>query len=288
MAKNNTVATLKKLNKKNTLIMGILNVTPDSFSDGGLYETPELALAKTETMLREGADIIDIGGESTRPGALAVSVAEETLRVIPVILAIRRKFGDKILISIDTNKSEVAHAALKAGANIVNSLGGFLFDPMMANVIAKAQCPIIIYHIKGEPRTMQKGTIKYKNIIGDINTFFKQQIATGIKAGIKREQFILDPGIGFGKSVEHNLAIVKNFKAFAKWKLPLLIGASRKSHLARVLQDTLDLPKLPEPDERIEAGLAEVAIAVLGGATIVRTHDVFATKKFLTLLDKIK
>ncbi len=288
MAKNKAALALKKLSKKRTLIMGILNVTPDSFSDGGLYEVPTLALSRAELMLKEGADIIDIGGESTRPGAHSVTVEEETLRVIPPILNIRRKLGKNVLISIDTNKAEVAEAALKAGANIVNSLGGFSFDPKLADVVSKAGCPIVIYHIKGEPRTMQSGTITYKNVVGEINEFFKKQMAIGAKAGITKDQYILDPGIGFGKSVEHNLAIVKNFKALAKWKLPLLIGASRKSHLGKVLQDALSLPNLPSPEERVEAGLAEAGVAVLKGATIVRTHDVLATKKFLTVLDATK
>ncbi|MBP7804638.1 MAG: dihydropteroate synthase [Candidatus Pacebacteria bacterium] len=279
---------IKKLQKDHTLIMGILNITPDSFSDGGQYMVPELALAKAESLIKEGADIIDIGGESTRPGALPVSSEEEIARTAPVIRMIREKLGDNVLISIDTNKAIVAEAALTAGADIVNSLGGFTFDTALAKVVAKAKCPFAIYHIKGEPRTMQKGAIKYKNVVGDITAFFKQQIAIGGKAGIKRDQFILDPGIGFGKSVDHNLTIVKNYKAFTKFKLPLMLGASRKSHLANILKEKMRLDMTPPPEERIEAGLAETAIAVLGGATIVRTHDVLATKKFLTLLDALK
>lgn len=288
MAKNSTTIALKKLSQKQTLVMGILNVTPDSFSDGGLYFVPELALAKAESMIKEGADIIDIGGESTRPQSIAVPAEEEIARVIPVIKMIREKFGKKILLSIDTNKPAVAEAALKAGANIVNSLGGFLFDPALATVVAKSGSPIVIYHIKGEPRTMQSGTIKYKNVVSEINEFFKKQIDLGKKSGVKKDQYILDAGIGFGKSVEHNLAIVKNFKAFSKWKLPLLIGASRKSHLGKVLEAKLKLSAVPSPEERVEAGLAEAGVAVLRGATIVRTHDVLATKKFLALLDAVK
>lgn len=287
MAKNTATQTLKKLGKDHTLIMGILNITPDSFSDGGLYMVPELALAKAESLIKEGADIIDIGGESTRPGSLSVSVEEEIARTVPVIKMIREKLGTDVLISIDTNKAPVAEAALAAGAGLVNSLGGFAFDPTLAKVVAKAKCPIAIYHIKGEPRTMQKGAIKYKNVVADITTFFKQQIAIGMKAGIKREQFILDPGIGFGKSVEHNLTIVKNYKAFTKLKLPLVLGASRKSHLGKVLEEKLKVSATPPPEERIEAGLAEAAVAVMGGATIIRTHDVLATKKFLALLEEL-
>ena len=274
--------------KQQTQIMGILNITPDSFSDGGLYSKPQLALKRAEAMLREGADIIDIGGESTRPGAHSVPADEEIKRVVPVIKLIRAKLGKKVRISIDTNKAAVAEAALAAGANMVNSLGGFTFDKKLAKVVAKAHCPIVIYHIKGEPRTMQSGAIRYKNVVAEINSFFKNEMIVGKRAGIKKEQFILDPGIGFGKSVEHNLEIVKNFKAFTKWKLPLLIGASRKSHLAMVLQKKMNLKNLPAPEERIEAGLAEAGVAVLAGATIVRTHDVLATKKFLAILDSVR
>lgn len=268
--------------------MGVLNVTPDSFSDGGLYFSVGGALKQVGSLIKAGADIIDIGGESTRPGSLPVSVEEETRRVLPVIKKIRQKFGKEIIISIDTNKSEVADAAVEAGANMVNSLGGFNFDPNLAKVVACHQVPIVIYHIKGEPRTMQIGKIKYQNVISEINQFFAKQIAIGIKSGLKKQQFILDPGIGFGKSVEHNLRIVKNFKAFAKWKLPLVVGVSRKSHLGNILQTKLNLKKVPSPNERLEAGLAETAVAVWSGANIARTHDVWETKKFLAVLDELR
>lgn len=269
--------------------MGILNITPDSFSDGGLYYgNVATAVAQAEQMVKDGADIVDIGGESTRPGSEAVSVEEELKRVLPVILGIRKKLGKKILISIDTNKAPVAEAALAAGANIVNSLGGFTFDPVLVGVVAKFGCPIIIYHIKGTPRTMQTGEIVYKNVVKEINSWFKEQIVIGRKHKIKPEQFILDPGIGFGKSVEHNLAIIKNCRAFTKFKLPILIGPSRKSHLGKILQEVLHLENTPAPIERVEAGLAEVAVAVLAGANIVRTHDVAPTKKFLAVLDRLK
>ncbi len=268
--------------------MGVLNVTPDSFSDGGLFFSVGSALKQAGSLIKAGADIIDIGGESTRPGSLPVGVDEEMRRVLPVIKKIRQKFGKEIIISIDTNKSEVAKEAIKAGANMVNSLGGFSFDLNMAKVVAHYRVPIVIYHIKGEPRTMQAGKIKYNNVISEISRFFSKQIALGNKFGVKRQQFILDPGIGFGKSVEHNLTIVKNFKAFSKWKLPLLVGVSRKSHLGNLLQVKLNLKKIPLPQERLEAGLAETAVAVWGGASIVRTHDVLETKKFLAILDELR
>lgn len=275
--------------KKKTLVMGILNVTPDSFSDGGLYfSDTNKALKQASLMIKYGADIIDIGGESTRPGSLPVGVEEEINRVLPIIKKIRQKFGEKIIISIDTNKSKVAEMAIKAGANMINSLGGFTFDLSLAKVIADYHVPIVIYHIKGEPRTMQSGQIKYQNIITEINKFFKNQIALGHKYGIKKQQFILDPGIGFGKSIENNLTIIEKFKTFTKWKLPLLVGVSRKSHLGRILQDKLNLINIPPPEDRLEAGLAETAVAVLNGANIVRTHDVLETKKFLVLLDELR
>ena len=273
---------------KKTLVVGTLNITPDSFYDGGLYfNNVKNAVKQASLMVKAGADIIDIGGESTRPGALPVDAEEELRRVLPVIKKIRQKLGKKIIISIDTNKAEVAGVALRAGAGMVNSLGGLTFDKSLAKVVAEKKVPVVIYHIKGEPRTMQKGKIKYKNVIGEINKFFGEQIKIGQKFGIKKEQFILDPGIGFGKSVEHNLTIIKKFKAFTKWKLPLMVGVSRKSHLGLILQNKLNLKKVPPPGERLEAGLAETAVAVLNGADMVRTHDVAETKKFLAILDEL-
>lgn len=273
--------------KKRTLVMGVLNVTPDSFSDGGLFFNVRQALKQAGLIIKAGADIIDIGGESTRPGSLPVSEKEELRRVLPVIKGVRKKFGKKIIISIDTNKAEVAEIAIKAGANMINAIGGFNFDNDLARVVARYNVPVAVYHIKGEPRTMQFGKIKYKNVISEINQFFAKQIKLGGKFGVKKHQFILDPGIGFGKSVEHNLTIIKKFKNFTKFNLPLLVGVSRKSHLGKILQNKLNLADVPSSTERLEAGLAETAIAVLNGANIVRTHDVLETKKFLAVLDEL-
>ncbi len=285
--KKNIVRLLSQ-NKK-TLVMGVLNVTPDSFSDGGLYfPNVKNALSQVDTIVQSGADIIDIGGESTRPGSLPVDVHEEIRRVLPVITQVRKKFGKKVIISIDTNKAKVAEMAIRAGADMVNALGGFSFDSNLAGIVAQYKVLCVLYHIKGEPRTMQSGEIKYSNVITEINTFFKKQMDIGKEYGVKKEQYILDPGIGFGKSVEHNLTIIRKFKAFAKWKLPLLVGVSRKSHLGKILQNKLNLKEIPTPLERIEAGLAETAVAVLSGANIVRTHDVLATKRFLAILDELR
>jgi dihydropteroate synthase len=276
-----------RVKKGDTLVMGILNTTPDSFSDGGLYfNNINVAIEHASQMIAEGADIIDVGGESTRPGAKPVNALEETERVVPVIKALKKKFGKKILLSIDTNKGEVAKAAIKAGADIVNSLGGFHFDQSLADVVSESGVPVVIYHIKGEPQTMQKTAVKYKNVVAEISRFFKDQIAIGKKCGVLKDQYILDPGIGFGKSVEHNLKIVKEFASFKGFKLPLLVGVSRKSHLGEVLKKKLSLVTLPH--ERIEAGLAGACVAVLGGASIVRTHDVGATKRFFAVLDTLR
>lgn len=288
MIKSMNIFSNRPLGKK-TLVMGILNVTPDSFSDGGLYfDDVAKAVARVEQMIEEGADIIDIGGESTRPGSAPISPEEELKRIIPIIGAVRKKLGDKLILSIDTYKSSVAREALQEGANMINSLGGFTFDNKLTDVVAEFDCPIAIYHIKGVPQTMQKGSIIYKDVIDEIVVFFQKEIYFGLSRGMKREQFILDPGIGFGKTLENNLEIIKRLHEFQKLDLPLLISASRKSHLGKLLQERLGLPQLPDVSERLEASLAEIAVAVLNGASIVRTHDVLPTVKFLAVLDALK
>ncbi len=270
-----------------TKIMGILNITPDSFSDGGLYMDVDAAVKHAAQMMQEGADSIDVGGESTRPGAESVSVKEEIDRVVPVIRSIRRALGDTFPISIDTYKAEVANEALAAGATMVNSMGGLTFDPSLGEVVAKASCPFIIYHILGVPRTMQQGEIVYDDVVAAVRTFFEEQIIKGKAVGIKKEQFIVDPGIGFGKTVDHNLTLIRHISDFASLGLPILVGVSRKSHLGTILKDAFDLPEPPPPGERLEAALAETAIAVLGGSSIIRTHDVAATKKCVATVEAI-
>jgi dihydropteroate synthase len=272
-----------------TLIMGILNVTPDSFSDGGLYfDDVAKAVARVEQMIEEGADIIDIGGESTRPGSNTISPEEELKRIIPIIDAVSSKLGDKVMLSVDTYKSSVAKEVLQAGAKMINSLGGFTFDNTLADVVAAFDCPIVIYHIKGEPQTMLAGPIVYNDIIDEIVVFFQKELYFGLSRSMKREQFILDPGIGFGKTLEHNVEIIKRLQEFKKLNLPLLVGVSRKGHLGKLLQQRLGLTQMPGVSERLEASLAETAVAVLKGASIVRTHDVLPTVKFLTVLDALK
>ena len=230
-------------------IVGILNVTPDSFSDGGhFYNNIDKAAQRVKEMIAQGADSIDIGGESTRPGSQGVSVEEELRRVLPVIEIVRKELGERFPVSIDTYKASVAEAALEHGATTVNSLGGFTFDPTLATVIAKHKCSIVIYHIKGQPRTMQVGEIKYQDVIGDITQFFRAQIELGLQKGIAKKQFIIDPGIGFGKTVEQNVKIVKRLKEFKKIGLPIMVGVSRKSHLGKLLQQKLNLSKIPVPE----------------------------------------
>jgi dihydropteroate synthase len=272
-----------------TLVMGILNVTPDSFSDGGLYfDDISKTVARVEQLIEEGADIIDIGGESTRPGSTPISPEEEIKRIIPILDAIGNKFGDRVILSVDTYKSVVAKEALQAGAQIINSLGGFTFDNTLIDVVAAFDCPIVIYHTKGILQTQQPEFTVYKDIIDEVVVFFQKQIFDGLSHGMKREQFILDPGIGFGKTLEQNIKIIKRLQEFEKLSLPLLVGVSRKGHVGKLLQQKLGLTYMPGVTERLEASLAETAVAVLNGASIVRTHDVLPTVKFLAVLDAIK
>ena len=256
--------------------MGILNVTPDSFSDGGHYLTINSSVECARRMAEEGADIIDIGGESSRPGAEPVPLEVELERVIPVI----KKLSDKIdiLISIDTYKAKVAKEALKAGASIINDISGLRFDPMMAKIAAEAGCPVIIMHMKGTPRDMQRRPA-YKDVVKEITAFFKERIAFAVKNGIKRNKIIIDPGIGFGKTVRHNLEIIKRLKEFRKLGVPVLIGPSRKSFIGRVLNEPVD--------KRLEGTAAVVAIGIANGANIVRVHDVKAMADVAKITDAI-
>lgn len=274
---------------KKTIIMGVLNVTPDSFSDGGLYyKNVKKSVEKAIQMYQEGADIIDVGGESTRPFAERVSEEEELRRVIPVIKGIKSSIPQNCFISIDTYKEKVARKAIEAGADMINTLSGESYGSTIFNVAREYGCPIILYYIRGTPVTMQKGKIAYKDVVEDIIKHFKRQIELGISKGLNREQFLIDPGIGFGKTVEQNLEIVKKLSEFKSLRLPIVIGVSRKSHLGIILKDELKLSIVPSPAERLEASLAETAVAVLNGASVIRTHDVLQTKKFLAVLDKLK
>jgi len=262
--------------QSHTLIMGILNMTPDSFSDGEQFKSHDKAIDHALKMVEEGANIIDIGGESTRPGAEAVQLEEELSRTIPIIEAIRLK--SDCLISIDTYKSKVATAALAAGADMVNDISGLTFDHNMASLVAERNVPVIIMHIKGKPGDMQKNP-NYDNLIKEIKAFFEVQIAIAKRARIDSGNIILDPGIGFGKRLEDNFEIIRELGQISTMGYPVLLGPSRKSFIGF----TLDLPI----EERIEGTLASITAGVINGARIVRVHDIRATRRTLTITEKI-
>ncbi|GBD97651.1 MAG TPA: dihydropteroate synthase [Nitrospirae bacterium] len=259
-------------------VMGILNVTPDSFSDGGTYFSKESAVEQALRMEDEGADIIDIGGESTRPGAEKISVKEEVNRVVPVIEALAGKV--KVPISVDTYKSDVAKAAIQAGASIINDISGLRFDPEMPGIAAKNKVPVVIMHIKGTPRNMQKAPV-YKALIPEIIDYLHEGIKIARDAGIPDDMIIIDPGIGFGKTVEHNLEIIKGLNEFTGFEKPVLLGHSRKSFIGRMLGD------LPV-SERLEGTAAAAAIGIFNGANIIRVHDVKEMAGVAKIADGIK
>ena len=262
--------------QSHTLIMGILNMTPDSFSDGEQFKSHDKAIDHALKMVEEGANIIDIGGESTRPGAESVQLEEELSRTIPIIEAVRLK--SDCLISIDTYKSKVAKAALVSGADMVNDISGLTFDHNMASLVAKRNVPVIIMHIKGKPGDMQKNP-NYDNLIKEIKAFFEVQIAIAKRARIDSGNIILDPGIGFGKRLEDNFEIIRELGQISTMGYPVLLGPSRKSFIGF----TLDLPI----EERIEGTLASITAGVINGARIVRVHDIRATRRTLTITEKI-
>lgn len=247
---------------KSPLIMGILNVTPDSFSDGGNYFSKEKAVEHALEMFEQGADIVDIGGESTRPGSSSISLEEEKKRVIPVIEQILSMKPDSLL-SIDTTKSAVALEACKAGVKIINDISGLMFDPEIINVAIEFSTALVIMHIKGTPRNMQVNPI-YENVIAEIYEFLEEQIQKAKNTGVK--DIIVDPGIGFGKNVLDNFEILKNLSEFKKLGYPVLVGLSRKSFLGKVLE--LDI------HERDTATSVAETIAIINGASIIRTHNV--------------
>ena len=259
-----------------TFIMGILNTTPDSFSDGGQFDAVDRAVEHALNMQNDGADIIDIGGESTRPGADAVSVQEELERVIPVIEKCKAVLHTPI--SIDTYKASVAEAALKAGAAIVNDISGCRFDQHMPHVVARYNAGLVMMHIKGEPKNMQLDP-HYDDLLAEMSQFFQESIAIAKNAGVTEKQIVLDPGIGFGKRLKDNFQILRELRIFSKFNLPLLVGPSRKSFIGNVLH-------VP-PNERLEGTLAAVTASILNGAHIIRVHDVKEAKRAATIADAI-
>lgn len=255
------------------LIMGILNVTTDSFSDGGSYLSQDKAIARAHTLVAEGADIIDIGAESSRPGAHEISLDEELQRLIPLIKAIRQE--SDILLSIDTSKPVVMEAVIAAGADMINDIYA-LRQPGALEVAARLQVPICVMHMQGTPGTMQENPVYNGGVVQSINHFFKERITTFLQAGIKQDNLILDPGFGFGKTVEHNLQIVKNLTEFAIHGKPLLLGFSRKHTLGVIVNKGVD--------ERLIAGVSMTVIAAMQNVSILRTHDVAQTQQALQVV----
>jgi len=276
-----------------TCVMGILNITPDSFSDGGEFFSLTSALARGEKLASDGADIIDIGGESTRPFSEPVSAREEMRRVLPVIEKLAARVS--VPISIDTTKAEVARAAIQAGAAIINDISSLAYDPLMAGVAAEYGVPLILMHIKGTPKTMQIEPV-YDDLIGEIRQFFENAIVAAEKSGVSRSKIIIDPGIGFGKTLEHNLSLIRQLHEFAALDLPILAGPSRKAFIRKILKacprlhignpEEKDInPQLPQ----VETGTqAAVAAAVLNGAHIVRVHNVAETRCTVEIIDAVK
>ncbi len=262
---------------KRTHVMGVLNVTPDSFSDGGLYFQSEKAIEHGLRLAQDGADIIDVGGESTRPFSKEVSLQEELDRVVPVIEALNRTV--QVPISIDTCKAEVARQALKAGASIINDISALRFDTDIISVAAEAGVPVILMHMQGTPGDMQKNPF-YENLITEILDFLKQAVDRAVSGGIENDMIIVDPGIGFGKTVEHNLEIIKELGQFRVLGHPVLLGTSNKTFIGHILNN--------EPHERDTGTMATIAAGVLNGADIVRVHNVKKAVETVKIVDAIK
>jgi len=269
---------------RRTAILGVLNVTPDSFSDGGLFLDPEAACRQGERLAAEGADILDVGGESTRPFSSPVPAEEEIRRVVPVIAALAPRLS--IPIAIDTTKAAVARAALAAGASLINDVSALRFDPEMAAVAADHGVPVVLMHMRGEPRTMQLDT-RYADLLGEIRGFLASAVESAVARGIPRERLILDPGIGFGKSAEQNLALIARLAELADLELPLLVGPSRKAFLRRLLQRPGEGEPSPRSPEVEDATLGAVAAAALFGAHIVRVHAVARARALLRVIDAL-
>jgi len=262
---------------RRTALMGIVNVTPDSFSDGGRYFEPAHAISHGVKLVEEGADIIDVGGESTRPGARPVSGREEMERVIPVIRGLRRELSAPI--SVDTYKADVARAALDEGADMVNDISALRFDPAMAPLVAAEKVPVVLMHMQGAPRTMQQRP-HYRDVVEEVKEFLRDQIRYAVQSGVDLERIIIDPGIGFGKELEHNLALLRALPALADLGRPVLVGPSRKTFIGKILD--------AGPEERLEGSLAAAVAAVLGGASVIRTHDVKEARRAIRVADAMR
>jgi len=257
------------------MVMGILNVTPDSFSDGGRFNAPDFALAHVEQMIKDGVDIIDIGGESTRPGAAAVSEQDEIERVVPLVEAIRSRFD--VPISVDTSKPGVMRSAVVAGADMLNDVRALQEDGALL-AAAELAVPVCLMHMQGEPRSMQQNP-HYDDVTVDVLQFLRERINACQAAGITRDKLLVDPGFGFGKSLSHNLTLLKELDRFKSLELPLLVGVSRKSMIGAVLEKTVE--------QRLYGSLAAASLALWQGASIIRAHDVAATKDIVKLCQAV-
>ena len=261
---------------KTYVVMGILNLTPDSFSDGGLYLDPKLAVKRALQMIEEGADIIDIGGESTRPGAQPLTADEEINRVVPVIKALRAL--SEITISIDTSKAEVMRRAVEAGADLINDVRA-LQEEGALDAVAELDVPVCLMHMQGKPRNMQQNP-SYDNVVEDVKTFLQQRVECCVESGIDKDKILIDPGFGFGKTLEHNLSLLKHLAEFVRMGFPLLVGISRKSMLGQILD--------AETEQRVTGGLATTALAFQSGAQVFRVHDVKETVDVLKVCQAVE
>jgi dihydropteroate synthase len=256
-------------------IMGIVNVTPDSFSDGGRYLDASAAIDHGLALVEEGADVLDLGAESTRPGAAPVNEQEEIRRLLPVVEALAAKAG--VPLSVDTMKASVARAALEAGAQIVNDVSAGTHDAGMLALCAERNAPVVLMHMRGEPRTMQTG-VRYRDVVGDVLAYLDERAAAARAAGVTSDRILVDPGFGFGKLVEHNLVLLRRLGEFRRLGYPVVAGTSRKTFIGKVLGD------LPV-EERLEGTAATVALAIWNGASVVRVHDVGAMRRVVNIVE---
>ena len=261
------------------LVMGVLNVTPDSFSDGDRWMEPTAAVAHAPSMVEAGADLIDIGGESTRPGSQRVEAAEQIRRVSPVVETLTREIGQRCVLSIDTTRAAVARAALDAGAHMINDISAAADDPAMLPLAADRRVPIVLMHMQGQPATMQANPT-YKDVVQEVKAFLLRRVELAIEAGVARQRILLDPGIGFGKTAAHNFELLRNLKALADLGYPLVLGTSRKGFIGRISGEA-------EPAARLFGTAATVAWCVANGAGIVRVHDVEPMAKVVKMVRAI-
>ena len=268
---------------KNTGIMGVINVTPDSFSDGGRFIEPEAAVELGHAMVEHGADILDIGGESTRPGSESISIQEEIDRIMPVV----EKLVNSAVISVDTYKADVAEKALSAGVHMINDISAMQFDSRVADVVKEYDVSVILMHIKGTPKDMQVNP-EYDDLIGEIKSYFKERIDYAENAGIRREKIIIDPGIGFGKTVAHNLSLIARIDNFFALGLPILVGHSRKAFIRKTVKSSLQKDISPD-DPIVEIGTQAIVSALaMKGVHIIRVHNVANTAATLKVIEAIK